>query len=224
MLSYSKLIRTGYCGDVLRAGSVAAPETDCTFLCPGNALEYCGAGKRLQLYALGVAPTLATVSKASSSAAIFSTSTKPSVSNATSSPSTSSALPYIKPPNSVQRAYTWSIGWVRASPDGFSRPMIGINGQFPCPPLIANMGDTFKITVTNNLGNQSTAIHFHGIFQTNTTFSDGPAMVTQCPIQPGASFVYEFTVNQPGTYWYHAHIGVRLMLIPAIPKHLFGRH
>jgi iron transport multicopper oxidase len=69
------------------------------------------------------------------------------------------------------------------------------------------MGDTVIITVTNNLGNESTAIHFHGIHQQNTTYADGPSMVTQCPIQPGGTFVYEFTVNQPGTYWYHAHIG-----------------
>jgi iron transport multicopper oxidase len=69
------------------------------------------------------------------------------------------------------------------------------------------MGDTIKLTMTNNLGNESTAIHFHGIFQRNTTYADGPAMVTQCPVQPGAQFVYEFKVTQPGTYWYHAHIG-----------------
>jgi iron transport multicopper oxidase len=48
------------------------------------------------------------------------------------------------------------------------------------------MGDTIKITVTNNLGNQSTAVHFHGLFQTNTTFSDGPAMVTQVSVRAAA--------------------------------------
>lgn len=32
-------------------------------------------------------------------------------------------------------------------------------------------------------------------------------MVTQCPIQPGGKFVYQFKVTQSGTYWYHAHIG-----------------
>jgi iron transport multicopper oxidase len=69
------------------------------------------------------------------------------------------------------------------------------------------MGDTIKLTMTNNLGNESTAIHLHGIVQRNTTYADGPAMVTQCPVQPGAQFVYEFKVTQPGTYWYHAHIG-----------------
>ncbi|KAI9048154.1 hypothetical protein LZ554_007949 [Drepanopeziza brunnea f. sp. 'monogermtubi'] len=208
--------RECYCGDVLSAGSVQAASTDCKFLCPGNQLEHCGAGKRLQLYALGTASTSTKSSASSSSvseskpstaATSFSTSTRPASASSIASSPSASALPYITPPNPILRPYTWSIGWVQASPDGYSRPMIGINGQFPCPPLTVNMGDTIKITLTNNLGNQSTAIHFHGIFQTNTTFSDGPAMVTQCPIQPGASFVYEFTINQPGTYWYHAHIG-----------------
>jgi iron transport multicopper oxidase len=69
------------------------------------------------------------------------------------------------------------------------------------------LGDTIIITLTNNLVNESTALHFHGLHQINTTYADGPAMVTQCPIQPGAVFVYEFIVNQSGTYWYHAHIG-----------------
>jgi iron transport multicopper oxidase len=50
---------------------------------------------------------------------------------------------------------------------------------------MANIGDTIKINVNNTLGNQTTAIHFHGLFQINTTFEDGPSMVTQCPIPPG---------------------------------------
>lgn len=35
---------------------------------------------------------------------------------------------------------------------------------------------------------------------------DGPVGVTQCPIQPGSRFTYNFTINQPGTYWYHSHV------------------
>jgi FtsP/CotA-like multicopper oxidase with cupredoxin domain len=35
---------------------------------------------------------------------------------------------------------------------------------------------------------------------------DGTSSVTQCPIPPGSSFLYNFTVeNQFGTYWYHSH-------------------
>ena len=44
-----------YCGNAFGAGSVLAPEGDsgCSFECPGNALEFCGAGDRLSVYVLG---------------------------------------------------------------------------------------------------------------------------------------------------------------------------
>ena len=41
-----------YCGNSFAAGSVTAPDSDCSFLCPGNSLEYCGAGNRLSTYVL----------------------------------------------------------------------------------------------------------------------------------------------------------------------------
>ncbi|RYO86283.1 hypothetical protein DL766_003318 [Monosporascus sp. MC13-8B] len=34
---------------------------------------------------------------------------------------------------------------------------------------------------------------------------DGPDMVTQCVIVPGSSFIYSFTINRHGTYWYHSN-------------------
>ncbi|PVH89971.1 hypothetical protein DL98DRAFT_508192 [Cadophora sp. DSE1049] len=43
-----------YCGNEFQAGSVTVPHADCSFLCPGNALEYCGAGNRLSTYVLTV--------------------------------------------------------------------------------------------------------------------------------------------------------------------------
>ena len=47
----------------------------------------------------------------------------------------------------------------------------------------------------------------HGIRQIRTGWADGPAYITQCPIQPGQSYVYNFTVTgQRGTLWWHAHI------------------
>ncbi|KAI9845595.1 MAG: hypothetical protein M1838_001679 [Thelocarpon superellum] len=101
--------------------------------------------------------------------------------------------------------YDFNITWVTASPDGFERPTIGINGQWPLPPITADKGDRIIVNLVNQLGNQSTSLHFHGIFQTGSTDMDGPAFVSQCPVPPGASFQYNFTVNQPGTYWYHSH-------------------
>ena len=42
--------QTGYCGNSFSQGSVAAPNSDCSMLCPGNVAEYCGAGNRLSVY------------------------------------------------------------------------------------------------------------------------------------------------------------------------------
>ncbi|TKA51718.1 hypothetical protein B0A49_08949 [Cryomyces minteri] len=101
--------------------------------------------------------------------------------------------------------YNWDITWVNASPDGFSRPVIGINGQWPCPTIEGNIGDRVMIHTRNMLGNETTSIHFHGLFQSGSNSMDGPAGVTQCPIPPGAKFTYDYTLDQPGTYWYHSH-------------------
>ncbi|KAF7561130.1 hypothetical protein G7046_g3000 [Stylonectria norvegica] len=103
-------------------------------------------------------------------------------------------------------SYDFSIGWVRAKPDGaFERPTIGINGEWPIPRIDANVGDTILINAHNQLGNQSTSLHFHGLFMNGSSHMDGPSQVTQCPIPPGGSFLYNFTITQPGTYWYHSH-------------------
>ncbi|KAJ0139797.1 hypothetical protein HZ326_17293 [Fusarium oxysporum f. sp. albedinis] len=103
-------------------------------------------------------------------------------------------------------SYDFSIDWVRANPDGaFERSTIGINGEWPIPRIEASIGDTVLVNVRNNLGNQSTSLHFHGLFMNGSNHMDGPSQVTQCPIQPGESFLYNFTITQPGTYWYHSH-------------------
>ena len=47
----------------------------------------------------------------------------------------------------------------------------------------------------------------HGVRQLRSGWADGPAYVTQCPIQTGRSYAYNFTVvGQRGTLWWHAHI------------------
>lgn len=48
--------RECYCGDSLNSGSVKAPESDCSFPCPGNETETCGAGNRLDVYRKTSAP------------------------------------------------------------------------------------------------------------------------------------------------------------------------
>ncbi|KAL1869993.1 hypothetical protein VTK73DRAFT_2863 [Phialemonium thermophilum] len=99
----------------------------------------------------------------------------------------------------------WTVDWVTAAPDGFVRPVIGINGQWPCPTIDADVGDTISLKLSNNLGNETTGLHFHGISQISTPDMDGPSGVTQCPVPPGSSVTYQFVVPDAGTYWYHSH-------------------
>jgi hypothetical protein len=70
-----------YCGNVINTGSVLATLSDCSFICPGNAYEYCGAGNRLEMYEL--------TSLVSSSSVVQSTSSKTSSSSTLQSTSTS---------------------------------------------------------------------------------------------------------------------------------------
>jgi iron transport multicopper oxidase len=78
--------------------------------------------------------------------------------------------------------YSWDITWVYANPDGLQwRPVIGVNGQFPCPTIEADLNDEIIIQVNNKLGNETTGLHFHGQTQFGTPHMDGPTSVTQCP-------------------------------------------
>lgn len=90
------------------------------------------------------------------------------------------------------------------------RRMIGINNQWPVPTINVKKNDRVQIHLTNQLGDRNTSLHFHGLFQKGQNAMDGPEMVTQCPVPPGATFIYDFTVDdQAGTYWYHSHSGAQ---------------
>jgi len=92
--------------------------------------------------------------------------------------------------------YNWAITWVNANPDGqLVRPVIGINGAWPCPKLEASVGDMVVVNVQNLLGNESTSLHWHGIFQKGSAAMDGPVGVTQCGIPPGGNQTYSFKAS-----------------------------
>jgi FtsP/CotA-like multicopper oxidase with cupredoxin domain len=76
------------------------------------------------------------------------------------------------------------------------------NRQVPGPRIQVTEGDLVRFNVTNDLP-ESTTIHWHGLVVPNSM--DGPAEITQEPIEPGDSFTYEFRVRQAGTYFYHSH-------------------
>ncbi|KAF2228885.1 multicopper oxidase [Viridothelium virens] len=101
-------------------------------------------------------------------------------------------------------SFTINLTWDYGAPDGFSREMILINGTSPGPALLINQGDNVKFLVHNNLPSNTT-IHFHGITQLKTPWSDGVPGFSQKPILPGDSFLYQWTADDYGTYWYHGH-------------------
>jgi iron transport multicopper oxidase len=99
--------------------------------------------------------------------------------------------------NAATVTYDFNITWVSANPDGlWTRPVQGINNQWPLPTIYANLGDQLIVNVHNQLGNESTSLHFHGLFQNGTTAMDGPVGANQCAIPSGASLAYNFTVSQ----------------------------
>lgn len=107
------------------------------------------------------------------------------------------------------RHYRWTVKYEYKSPDCYEKLVIAVNGQFPGPTIKAQVGDTIYVDVTNQLGTEGVSIHWHGIRQYGTPWSDGAGDITQCPIMPGETFVYKFTVDRPGTYFYHAHYGMQ---------------
>lgn len=76
------------------------------------------------------------------------------------------------------------------------------NGQVPGPEIRVTEGDTLRIVVKNELP-ESTAVHPHGVIVPNNM--DGVPFMTQPPIKPGETFIYEFTARTPGSHMYHSH-------------------
>ena len=96
--------------------------------------------------------------------------------------------------NAAIRQYDFDVGWVTRNPDAqHPRPVIGINGEWPIPRIEANVNDTVIVNMKNSLGNESTTIHFHGLYQNGTSFMDGVAQGTQCPVPPAPA---SLTISQ----------------------------
>ncbi len=88
--------------------------------------------------------------------------------------------------------------------DGTPSRAIGINGAAPAPLIRLREGQRVRLRVVNAL-DIDTSLHWHGLL---VPFQyDGVPGVSFPGIRPGAEFVYDFTVRQNGTYWYHSHSG-----------------
>lgn len=86
--------------------------------------------------------------------------------------------------------------------DGEVVEVWGYNGQYPGPLIEAEVGDTIRVNLTNNLA-EGTTIHWHGIAVPNE--EDGVPGITQPIVEPGQTWTYEFKAELAATTMYHTH-------------------
>ncbi|WP_395734013.1 multicopper oxidase domain-containing protein [Prosthecobacter sp.] len=109
------------------------------------------------------------------------------------------------PPAPGQRVveYDLHISEQRLAPAGRMVRALTINGGIPGPVLRFREGDFARIRVHNDLRDEETSTHWHGLLLPNK--EDGVPHVTTPPIQPGTTHTFEFPLRQSGTYWFHSH-------------------
>ncbi|KAL0309872.1 UNVERIFIED_CONTAM: Laccase-17 [Sesamum radiatum] len=88
----------------------------------------------------------------------------------------------------MTRRYTFNIVQHNVTRLCTTKSIISVNGKFPGPRLVAGKVIGYWLR--------------HGVRQLRSGWADGPAYVTQCPIQTGQSYTYNFTIiGQRGEWW-----------------------
>ncbi len=94
-------------------------------------------------------------------------------------------------------------GSVRLVPEPHGMtPAWCFNGRVPGPEIRVRQGERIRIAVKNGLAKETT-VHWHGLRVPNRM--DGVPHLTQSPIAPNGTFIYEFDAVDAGTFWYHPH-------------------
>jgi FtsP/CotA-like multicopper oxidase with cupredoxin domain len=103
----------------------------------------------------------------------------------------------------TERRLTAGPGRVALAGETYPKSIVWCySSSVPGPEIRLRQGERLRAVVENRLP-EDTTVHWHGVRVPNAM--DGAPDVTQPSIQPGASFTYEFTVPDAGTYWYHPH-------------------
>jgi len=85
----------------------------------------------------------------------------------------------------------------------------GYNGTSPGPTIQVAQGDHVRIVFDNHLPEPS-SIHWHG-FEIPVSMDGVPGMPGGS-VPPGQRFVFEFTLHQEGTFFYHPHMAMQEMM------------
>ncbi len=115
-------------------------------------------------------------------------------------------------PGAPIRDYTLTARPATVDLGGLQPATWAYNDTAPGPLIRATAGDVLRVRVDNQLPSGgpdggASSVHWHGIAIRNDM--DGVPPVTQPALGAGRSTVYEFTAPNPGTYWYHPHVGVQ---------------
>lgn len=104
------------------------------------------------------------------------------------------------------------ISQTNLSSDCTLRSSTTINGTSPGPELRYKPGQRVWIRVINELKDDLVTMHFHGLAQQGSPWSDGTIQISQYGIPPnGGFFDYEFECQSAGTYIYHLHAGFKVL-------------
>ncbi|KAL7014673.1 hypothetical protein ACKWTF_016053 [Chironomus riparius] len=91
--------------------------------------------------------------------------------------------------------------------DGIERTFMSINRQLPGPDIQVCKNDIVIVDIDNEMEGTATTIHWHGLLQYDTPYSDGVPFITQCPVAFATKFRYIFYAGKKGTHLYHSHAG-----------------
>ncbi|HUG83295.1 MAG TPA: multicopper oxidase domain-containing protein [Euzebya sp.] len=81
---------------------------------------------------------------------------------------------------------------------------VGYNGQVPGPWIRTEVGDTVTLRVINDLDDEATTLHPHGVFQ-HEFEADGVGMISMEPIMPGEMWEDTFVTDEISVGMYHGH-------------------
>ena len=113
--------------------------------------------------------------------------------------------PEIRSENGVLRA-TITAAPGRVQLGDFAFPGQLYNGAYLPPLLRPRLGDTMRITFKNNLPDDPSNLHYHGMSVSPQGNSDNVFV----HVHPGHQFEYEVRIpangrQRPGLFWYHPH-------------------
>ena len=212
----------GYCGNAIDSTSTnATTQADCSFSCPGNQYEYCGAGNRLQMYKLSPVSSSVSSSSSLSTTNAVATSTSSSTSTPAQSPvqttSTSASAPATTSTSTSQSSTlqpTTSSSFLSSSSTTTSKV-----AAYTGPPVTSQGNVNF--TYYSCLSEPSSGRALQKQVENNGTYMTIEKCLSNCWMYQYAGVEYGREVSNPGltSYITFQMANFCLVLVRQYPQH-----